>query len=220
MTNCNIKSQQYVMQWWISNALLPFYDDMVDMEDDLDSYKEDANLLKFSPKDPPIAIATEQFSTITIDTVKIQYQPNQAWVEVAGFEIEWKKEWSAKLSCWCNLSVGNLQDVESLDASLNGLSPSTYWEVLTLDPHPIPEPSNTDQSLIPPTELEATTLNPKYGCSTTFDCLDFCDQREVSVTMKRKKRRTSILSPTRQCTQNDVATEIRTQGGPNLQFLK
>ncbi len=43
---------------------------MVDMEDDLDSCKEDANLLKFSPKDPPIAIATEHFSTITLDPVK------------------------------------------------------------------------------------------------------------------------------------------------------
>ena len=53
-----------------SNGLLPCYDDIADMGKDPDSYKGDANLLIFPPKDPPTAIATEKCSTLTINTVK------------------------------------------------------------------------------------------------------------------------------------------------------
>ncbi len=91
---------------------------------------------------------------------------------------------------------------------------------MTLDPNPIPEPSNADQTLLPPTELEATTSNSKCGYSTTFDCPDFHGQREVPIAKKRKHRRTCKLSPTRQCNQNDLRREIRTQGGPNPLFLQ
>ncbi len=64
-----------------SNGLLPCYDDIADMGKDPDSYKGDANLLIFPPKDPPTAIATEKCSTLTIHTIR-KYNVHQIKYEL------------------------------------------------------------------------------------------------------------------------------------------
>ncbi len=80
-----------------------------------------------------------------------------------------------------NLPVGNVEDVQKHDASLNSLLPTAHWEVLTPKPNQFPELSKADPSLVPPTELDASSLNPKHGFSSIFDCPEFCGQREDTV---------------------------------------
>ena len=59
------------------------------------------------------------------------------------------------------------------DNPMCGLPKTAYWELLTPDPTPIPEPRNSDPSLRPPSELEAEKVNPRFGYSEKFDRFPF-----------------------------------------------
>ncbi len=50
---------------------------------------------------------------------------------------------------------------------MSGLDVTAWWELLTPEDKPIPEPENQDRSLRPPTELDGS-INPKYALKETF----------------------------------------------------
>ncbi len=64
--------------------------------------------------------------------------------------------------------------------SMMGLDVTSKWVLLTPNPTPIPNPSNPDNSLWPPTERDGA-LNPKYGYDEKFQ------QQEFEGTTKKMK---------------------------------
>jgi hypothetical protein len=53
-----------------------------------------------------------------------------------------------------------------------GLDVTAKWELLTRCESPVPEPTNDDETLRLPTEMNADP-NPKYGFVETFDRIPF-----------------------------------------------
>jgi hypothetical protein len=53
-----------------------------------------------------------------------------------------------------------------------GLDVTAKWELLTQCNNPVPESSNNDNTLQPPTKINAT-LNPKYGFVKMFNRIPF-----------------------------------------------
>ena len=53
-----------------------------------------------------------------------------------------------------------------------GLDATAKWELLTRCESPVPKPINNDETLRPPTEMNANP-NPKYGFVETFDRIPF-----------------------------------------------
>ena len=53
---------------------------------------------------------------------------------------------------------------------VDGLDVTAKWELLTRCKSPVPKPTNVDETLWPPTEMNASP-NPKYGFVETFDCI-------------------------------------------------
>ncbi len=45
-----------------------------------------------------------------------------------------------------DLLVGNVPEEEKFDASMSGLAPTIYWEILITDTHSIPDPSKNDRN--------------------------------------------------------------------------
>ncbi len=112
--------------------------------------------------------------------------------------------------------------------SMAGLDITAKWCLLDPNPTPIPNPTNKDTHLRPPTERDGS-LNPKYGYDELFKCKPFkgttanmqyiYDSKENhKKSAGRKKPRTSSLSPVRKARNSKV--DPREKGGPNSSFLK
>ncbi len=81
---------------------------------------------------------------------------------------------------------------------MGGLDVTARWELMTPCKDPVPEPNNDNDTLPPPTKMNATP-NPKYGFVETFDRIPFTettekmrycrpDGRSVNRSRKEKKR--------------------------------
>jgi hypothetical protein len=115
--------------------------------------------------------------------------------------------------------------------SMMGLDVTAQWVLLTPEDEPICQPCNVDESLRPPTEMDAAT-NPKFAMKETFVRGVFIGTTEKmrykglhkSPTNsgrppKKRARKGRKLSPTRKQVVNEpVGTRVR--GGPNADFLK
>eukprot|EP00957_Ditylum_brightwellii_P096695 7364601-Ditylum_brightwellii.AAC.2 len=51
---------------------------------------------------------------------------------------------------------------------MNGSEVTAYWQPLTLNDLPVPEPENDDTSLCPPTEQDVVTPKSKYDFKEIF----------------------------------------------------
>ena len=108
-----------------------------------------------------------------------------------------------------------------------GLDVTAKWELLTRCESPVPEPTNDDGTLRPPTEMNAVP-NPKYGFIETFDRIPFTGTTEKmlyrrpcgrSIQKSRKDRRKRKRSEPRH-SRPPPQVEPRKLGGPNAVFLK
>jgi len=108
-----------------------------------------------------------------------------------------------------------------------GLDVTARWELLTRCESPVPEPTNVDETLRPPTEMNANP-NPKFGFVETFDHIPFtgttekmmyCSPCGRSVEQSRKDRRKRKRSEPRH-SRPAPQVKPRKLGGPNAVFLK
>ena len=108
-----------------------------------------------------------------------------------------------------------------------GLDVTAKWELLTRCESPVPEPTNDDETLRPPTEMNANP-NPKYGFVETFDHIPFtgttvkmlyCCSFGRSVNRSRKDGRKRRRSKTHHSSPIPKV-QPRKLGGPNSDFLK
>eukprot|EP00957_Ditylum_brightwellii_P104145 7933257-Ditylum_brightwellii.AAC.1 len=56
---------------------------------------------------------------------------------------------------------------------MNGLEVTAYWQPLTLNDLPVPEPENVDALLYPPTKHDVDTPRGTYGFKETFTRPEF-----------------------------------------------
>ncbi len=120
--------------------------------------------------------------------------------------IQWKAELEkrGKPKSAKNKSILQQHLIDAIDASISaapalqhksmmGLDVTSKWVLLTPNPTPIPNPSNPDNSLWPPTERDGA-LNPKYGYNETFQQQEFEGTTKKMKCTTQKKKRKSLLA--------------------------
>ncbi len=111
---------------------------------------------------------------------------------------------------------------------MNGLNVTARWVLLQPNPTPIPNPTNPDAHLRPPTEKDGE-VNPKYKYNEQFHRNPFegttTKMKYIYNTPKQKKKSSGrkknsrkSLSPTNNA--RNVKTSQRERGGPYSDFLK
>ncbi len=82
---------------------------------------------------------------------------------------------------------------------MSGLAPTAFWFELTKESTPVPEPSNIDDCLWPPTEMDGSPPNPKFAFVETFETQEFTGTSTTVVPpsqkSRMKKKRDQKLSP-------------------------
>ncbi len=191
-----------------SDNNLPYFDNVSDMGDNPDQYYEDP--IQFSHPLPP------SNDTANLVNAKIVSTPQMTAKEAKALNISQLNEELKKRGCPVsgkkvelqhrllealknNIPVGLLEDVSKRDANLNGLAPTAFWQLLTKELVPVPEPQNEDCSLRPPTEMDGGMVNPKYAFVETFEHPEFTGQTERVLPMtqggKKKRKRARKISP-------------------------
>ena len=107
--------------------------------------------------------------------------------------------------------------VEKRDAFLNGLSPTAYWQLLTLCLEPVPDPKNDSDTLQPPTEIDSERPNAKYGFVETFKQPKFTGVVEA---FEVRRRRMKYASQTKHTQVIDITVGTRERGRPCPAFLR
>ncbi len=86
--------------------------------------------------------------------------------------------------------------------SMSRLALMAFWCELTKESTPVPEPSNIDNSLWPPTEMDGSPPNPKFAFVKTYERQEFTGTSTTIVPpsqkSRMKKKRAHKLSPAAQ----------------------
>ncbi len=167
-------------------------------------------------------------SSLTEDAVnKLGVRELKKELQMQGQPVSGKK---ADLVAWLKTAISKSvpvsDSVVTRHKSMNCLDVTATWVALTIEDTPVPEPSNDNASLQPPTERDAQTY-PKYGFKEQFEQQPFLGTTKnmnyiCTATSKRNKKRK--LSPTQKSNpssaSNDSVSMELIRGGPNGKFLK
>ncbi len=184
-----------------SDGELPYFDPIAEAGEDPESYKEPTISIDHPPKELQKAPTPEPMVDKMTTTAANQLKVNKLKHELKkrGCKATWNKtELLKRLIDAINnkIPVANIADIEKRDSCLNGLAPTAYWKELTIDPTPVPEPINLDTGLLPPTEMDGSSPNPKYKFTEQFSRPEFSGMKEVLVTSTPKRpRKGKKLSP-------------------------
>jgi len=209
-----------------SEGGLPFFADMQD-DNAVEFLEEPLEDTVEGP--PPAAQATEQLSIETMMALKMKELKEE--LRKRGRSMLGKKgELQERLreAILLNVPVATGNEARRHE-SMSGLDVTARWVLLTPEDEPIPVPQNADRSLRPPTEMDGTLSNPKFGMKETFVRGVFTGTNEkMRYTAsfespavrppKKRVRRSRKLSPTRQLYSNETL-DPRVLGGPNTDFL-
>ncbi len=203
--------------------LLYYPPDLLSKEIDEDYYESPINVLPQTPTPAPPAtkssLTEDDIQNMAVKELKMELQKQ-------GRPVSGKKvDLIARLLTAVSNSVPVSSTAVSRHESMTGLDVTANWVELTINNDPVPEPSNDDTTLQPPTERDTHT-NPKYGFKEQFTRQPVLGTTEnmhyIFNSPKRKKKRK--LSPTRKSNpsskSNNAESNERIRGGPNGKFLK
>ena len=141
-----------------SEGNLPYYDPVA-LEEDADEYEEPSIGLPTLPLPPGWQNNTNTAPGLTLADVsgKMSVKEIKAALKQRGQTLSGNK--SDLLSRLKDALITNLPVLDvpvERDAGMTGLDVTAEWVLLEPDPIPIPEPTNKDDSLRPPTERDAS----------------------------------------------------------------
>jgi hypothetical protein len=197
-----------------------------DIEDDAELYNEECIggpgggvEMVLSPAAAPVAIDVMKLNVVML-RAELKKRGRSTFGNKAAMQQRLNE--AIALNVPVSESAGNI----NRDESMMGLDVTAKWELLNRCENPMPEPTNADGSLRPPTEMN-DTINPKFGFIETFDRIPFTGTTEKmryvrpegrSVNRSRKEKRKRKQSQPRQS--RPVAEVLpRKLGGPNTDFL-
>jgi hypothetical protein len=185
-----------------SEGNLPHFAD-ANLNDDMDEYNEPSTSIEVGGGEAPAAegepevAAPVPLNVMGLNAVQLKEELRKRDRQTGGN----KQAMQERLKEAIAMNVPVL-DGQSLEANksrrpdfMAGLDVMAKWELLTRCESPVPEPTNDDETLWPPTEMNANP-NPKYGFVEMFDRIPFtgttekmlyCRQCGRSVNRSRKE---------------------------------
>eukprot|EP00956_Cyclotella_meneghiniana_P034869 scaffold109003_cov36-Cyclotella_meneghiniana.AAC.1 len=160
----------------------------------------------------PAALTEERIKTFNVAQLKDELKKRGRPVSGA------KAVLAQRLIDAVNNNVPVAETAVVRDASMANLDVTAFWQPLTIDPTPVPEPMNIDAALRPPTERDAP-ITQKYDFKETFDRSPFLGTTSDMgyISNKRSPRKSSQKHTESSRLRRDPVE--RTKGGPSAAFL-
>jgi hypothetical protein len=164
-----------------SEGNLPHFAD-ANIKDDMDEYNKPS--IEVGGGEAPAAAAEEVAAPLPLDVMRLNAVRLREELRKRGRQTGGNKhamQERLKEAIAMNVPVLDGQSTETNESRrpdfMTGLDVTAKWELLTHCESPVPEPTNDDETLRPPTEMNANP-NPKYGFVETFDRIPFTGTTE------------------------------------------